>query len=85
MTVRPLPLPSKPRTLEDEVAEAAKHGHKITDLTPESLTAPKQFTVDLALTDTERRAVRYAYVRRVEHLGQLVAWLKATKLFGLGR
>lgn len=82
MTVRPLPLPSKPRTLEDEVAEATKHGHQITDLTPESPTTPKQFTVNLALTDTERRSVRYAYVRTVAHLAQLVTWLESTKLFG---
>lgn len=77
-----LPSPSKTRSLEDEVKEASKHGHSVFDLVPESAEQPKQFTVDLALTATERRHVRYAYVRSAQHLPQLVQWLETAPLFG---
>lgn len=82
MTIHPLPLPSRARSLKDELAEATEHGYAVSEVVEETVHQPLRFTVDLALSETNRRRLRYAYVRRHEHLAALLEWLSTSTLFG---
>lgn len=72
-------LPFELKTLDQQVAEARRQGYDVSEVCAATGETPQTFVVDLALTNTSRRRLRYAYCATEAHLAVLLQWLDGQK------